>query len=285
MLTVSPSCKTLDNTISEIYQKIKKYEKDKKNISWELALQISSELLKKSSPQILECLNYLSLCPNGLSNSNLLQISEDWKGEEVGTLKEKSIITEKEIYVEDYIQSEQNEDNVKSILQKEDLSNFDFSEDSILGTVLDTVYKLQPWIREVLEKLMKMIEKEQYDSKIKEFMNTRMAKLLRGCKIENRITCSSLSRIPFNRWSLIDRDLIQLDFLFLTTSIFLVTFLLAKKIAKLFEAYEENLWAILDRIKPEFPTVKRFKAFESMLLESLEKYQQQRDDTFSSMVS
>ena len=48
------------------------------------------------------CLRYLSLCPDGLGHSDLIQISPEWNEKWVHILKEKSMIIEKKIYEEEY---------------------------------------------------------------------------------------------------------------------------------------------------------------------------------------
>ncbi|CAI2370153.1 unnamed protein product [Moneuplotes crassus] len=203
LLKGNPLCALLvssnadDKTLSEIYKKVKDYEKKKKNITLGLALQISLEFIQERSPEILKCLNHLSLCPDGLSFDNLLNISKEWNKNWIQILKDKSIIIEKKIYKEDYILKKK--DNKDRKTRKPKL----IKTHSIDDDVYDVVYRIEPWRRELIEENLSDKGKAKLDEKIVEFMINHMEELLKA----------------------------------------------PKELAGLLEIYEENCWAILDRLR------------------------------------
>jgi len=93
--------------MKEIFQKIKGIQSrsssniSRQNISVMLAIQMSLEFIESESPEIINVLRHLCLCPSGLSDHHIKAIWKDWN-KWLDLLKDRSLVNEIEIFDEDF---------------------------------------------------------------------------------------------------------------------------------------------------------------------------------------
>lgn len=80
----------------ETYKRILKYSQKEvgRNISANIAIEMTLDLIEKEDPKIMNILYHLVLCPSGLKYDNLLELCPEWREDWAENLKAKYLITE-----------------------------------------------------------------------------------------------------------------------------------------------------------------------------------------------
>ncbi|CAI2375874.1 unnamed protein product [Moneuplotes crassus] len=201
LLKGNPLCALLvssnadDTSISEIYRQVEKSAMNKKDINLVMAWNISLKYISDKSTAILECLNHLSLCPDGLGNTDLIQISPKWNEKWINILKKKSMITEKEIYEEEYTMKK---DLSRSRSKRKSKS---IRKSRVDNDVLEIVYKMEPKFREYVAATLTPKSSKKYDENIVKFMNSKMEELLHASNREIGL----LEIYEENLWEILER--------------------------------------------------------------------------------
>ncbi|CAI2383139.1 unnamed protein product [Moneuplotes crassus] len=172
MLNGNPLCGLLVSSnahsmsMLDIYKKISEIQsrsgrKGNSNISMMLAIQMSLEYLESESPEIIQVLRHLSLCPSGLSDHHIKAICKDWS-RWVDLLKDRSLITEKEVFNEDY------RTKTRKI----------FRRSSYEGESTTKLYCIDPSLAKFIEDSIAPSKKLDYDEKVAGFMVNTLKELL-----------------------------------------------------------------------------------------------------------